>query len=110
MIPISGGQPPSTEDGFMSGEFGNDFISLRDDDGNEVELEHHDTVEVGGEIYMAFFPTDIEEDDEDYGLIILKVTIEGDDEYLSTVDDDDEQEAIYEIFKKRFSEDENLYS
>ena len=29
----------------MSEEYGNDFITLTDEDGNEVELEHLDTLE-----------------------------------------------------------------
>ena len=29
----------------MSDEYGNDFVTLIDEDGNEVEFEHIDTVE-----------------------------------------------------------------
>ena len=39
----------------MSEEFGPDFISVTDEDGNEFELEHVDTIEYNGQIYMAFF-------------------------------------------------------
>lgn len=60
----------------MSEEFGPDFISITDEDGNEFELEHVDTIEYNGQVYMAFFPADTgeeSEDEEDSGLIILKV-------------------------------------
>lgn len=40
----------------MSEGFGPDFITVTDEDGVEFELEHLDTVEYNGEIYMAFFP------------------------------------------------------
>lgn len=90
----------------MSGEFGNDYITITDEDGKEVELEHLDTAEVGGELYMAFLPTDLEEDDEDFGLIILKVTIENEEEYLITVDDETELETVFGIFMQRLSDDE----
>ena len=40
-------------------EYGNDFIVLTDEDGNEVELEHMDTVEYNGEVYMAFIPAEM---------------------------------------------------
>ena len=40
----------------MSEEFGPDFITVTDEDGNEFELEHLDTLEHEGTIYMAFFP------------------------------------------------------
>ena len=40
----------------MSEEYGADFITITDEDGNEFELEHLDTLEYNGETYMAFFP------------------------------------------------------
>ncbi len=49
-------------------------------------------------VYMAFLPTDIDEDDEDYGLIILKVIVEDGEEILGSVDDPDELEEVYELF------------
>ena len=42
---------------FMSEEFGPDFITITDEDGSEFELEHLDTLEYNGQVYMAFFPT-----------------------------------------------------
>lgn len=38
----------------MSEEYGNDFVTLIDEDGNEVEFEHIDTVEYNGVTYLAF--------------------------------------------------------
>lgn len=90
----------------MSGEFGNDFISLIDDDGNEVELEHLDTAEIDGEIYMAFLPADIDEDDEDFGMIILKVIVEDNEEILASIEDDEVLSAVYGHFLERLSDDE----
>ena len=40
----------------MSEEFGPDFITVTDEDGNDFELEHLDTLEYNNEVYMAFFP------------------------------------------------------
>ena len=40
----------------MSEEFGGNFVSLTDEDGNEIELEHLDTIEYNGSVYMAFSP------------------------------------------------------
>jgi len=91
----------------MSGEFGNDFISVMDDDGNELELEHLDTAEVDGELYMAFLPADMDEDDEDFGLIILKVIVEGDEEILATVDDESVLNTVFERFVERLSDGED---
>lgn len=97
----------------MSEEFGPTFVTVTDDEGNEIELEHLDTLEVDGTTYMAFFPAqfaDAEEepvDDEEYGLIILKVIKENGEELLSTVDDEDELQSVYEQFMETlFNEDE----
>ena len=92
-------------DDSVSDEYGNDFVTISDEDGNEFELEHLDTVEQGGKIYMAFLPADLDEDDEDYGLIILRVTYKDGEEVLTTLDDDDELNKIYECFIERLSDD-----
>lgn len=92
----------------MSGEYGNDFVTVVDDDGKELELEHIDTIEFGGEVYMAFLPTDVDEDDEDFGAVILKVEVEDNEEVLVTVDDEAELEAVFNIFLERALEDEEV--
>lgn len=91
----------------MSDEYGNDFITVKDDDGNEIELEHLDTVEVNGELYMAFLPADMDEDDEDFGMVILKVIVENNEEVFATVDDEDELEAVYDVFIERLFDDDD---
>ena len=94
----------------MSEEFGPDFITVTDEDGNDFELEHLDTLEYNNEVYMAFFPAvsedaqegepaDIDLDDEEYGLIIMKVVEEDGEELLSTLDSDEELDLIYNQFK-----------
>ena len=82
----------------MSEEYGSDFITVKDDEGNEFELEHLDTIEYEGQEYMVFLPADMDEDDEDYGLIILKVTEEDGAEILATVDNEEEQQKVYEYY------------
>lgn len=97
----------------MSEEFGPDFITLTDEDGNEFELEHLDTLEFNGETYMAFLPAEYEDEDpskeleeDDLGLIILKVVEENGVEELSTLDSDEELEAVYERFMEILFQDE----
>ncbi|MBS7403055.1 MAG: DUF1292 domain-containing protein [Oscillospiraceae bacterium] len=82
----------------MSEEYGNDIVTITDDDGNEYVLEHLHTLEYKGSFYMAFLPTDMDEEDEDYGLIILKVIEENGEEILGSVDDQEELEEVYELF------------
>ena len=52
--------------------YGNDFLTLTDDEGNQLELEHLDTLEYEGETYMAFIPAEMSLSDE-YELMILRV-------------------------------------
>ena len=101
----------------MSEEFGPDFITVTDEDGNEFELEHLDTLEYNGQTYMAFFPAvqgeekgdgvqEVDLDDEEYGLIILKaVTVDG-EEKLSTLDSEEELELVYQQFMETLFADE----
>ena len=90
----------------MSDGFGNDFITISDDDGNQFELEHLDTININGQFYMAFLPADMDEDDESYGLIILKQAAKDGEEILTTVDDDAELAEAFEKFVELFSESE----
>lgn len=94
----------------MSEEFGPDFISITDEDGNEFELEHVDTIEYNGLIYMAFFPADTGEeegeDEEETGLIILKVVNVDGEEQLSTLDSEEEMDEVYERFMEDLFQDE----
>ncbi|MDD4715815.1 MAG: DUF1292 domain-containing protein [Oscillospiraceae bacterium] len=96
----------------MSDEYGSDFITIVDEDGSEFELEHLDTMEWNDETYMAFLPAEEADpakpdfDDEEYGLIILKVVEEDGEEQLVTLDSEEELEAVYQLFMERIFEDE----
>lgn len=88
----------------MSDEYGNDYVVLTDEDGQEIELEHLDTVEYNGQTYMAFLPTEMSLDDA-YELIIMKVELEDDgEEMLVTLDDEDEEAEMFQIFSERLEE------
>ncbi|MCL2201484.1 MAG: DUF1292 domain-containing protein [Oscillospiraceae bacterium] len=90
----------------MSEDYGNDIVTISDDDGNEYELEHLDTIDRDGCYYMAFLPTDMEEDDENFGLIILKQVERNGEEVLVTLDDDAELSAVFNEFVERLSDEE----
>ena len=55
----------------MSDDFGSDYITLVDENGEEFELEFLDEMDYNGKTYAAFLPTDLKEDDPDYGLVLL---------------------------------------
>ena len=93
----------------MSEEYGPDFITVTDEDGNDIELEFLDVLEHGGQVYMAFFPAveeGADEDSEDYGIVILKSIEENGEELLSTPDSDEELNEVYDLFMERLFADE----
>ena len=94
----------------MSEDFGPNFITLTDEDGNDIELEYVDAIEVDGQTYMAFFPTVDDEADEaaaeDFGLVILKSVMENGEELLSTLDSDEELDKVYDLFMEQILSDE----
>ena len=84
----------------MSEEYGNDYVILTDEDGNEVEFQHIDTVEVDGETYMAFIPAELAVDEE-AEVVILKVIEEDGEEILASVEDEDEADKVFDIVMER---------
>lgn len=92
----------------MSEDFGPTFITVTDDDGQEIVLEFIDALEYNGQMYQAFFPaeTEGEEEDPDNGLVILKTIHENGEDLLSTLDSDEELEAVYDLFMENLFNDE----
>lgn len=94
----------------MAEEYGPTFITVTDEDGREIVLEFIDALEYNGQQYQAFFPAETEgedEDDPDNGLVILKVIHEDGEDLLSTLDSDEELDAVYDLFTESlFDEDD----
>ena len=78
----------------MSEEFGPNFITLTDEDGNDIELEYVDALEDNGQTYMAFFPT---VDDE----------TENGEELLTTLDSDEELQRVYDLFMEQLMDEDD---
>ena len=95
----------------MNDEFGPNFVTLTDDEGNDIELENVDALEHNGTTYMAFFPvveedSEDEENEEEYGLVILKSQMENGEEFLVTIDDEEEIDKVYDLFMEQILSDE----
>ena len=89
-------------------KFGSDYLTIEDEEGNEYELELIETLEFEGATYLALLPTDIEEGNADYGIVLLKTIVEDGEELLATIDDDDEQERVYTYYMEMiFAEDDD---
>lgn len=92
----------------MSEEFGSDYITIIDDDGSEFELEVLDTMDYNGQSYAAFLPADMDENDPDYGIIILRSVLdESGEELFESIDDDSELQDVYEKFMVLLFDDED---
>lgn len=91
----------------MDNKFGADIITLTDDEGNEYEFEHIDTIELNEKMYLAFTEANETNDDEGISeIIILRLDKdEAGEEILSTVDDEAELEAAYEAFMEEALDD-----
>ncbi len=83
-----------------------EIFTLTDEEGNEHEFELMDVLEENGTVYYALVPymedpeAMIEEDTE---LVILKVGEENCEEFLATIDNDEEYDRIGQIFLERIS-------
>jgi uncharacterized protein YrzB (UPF0473 family) len=90
----------------MSEEERDDIVILIGEDGEEVEFEHLDTVELDGNEYVILLPLDEQENDEVDEVVILKVdhNADGEDSFI-TVDDEDELNRVFEEFKTRMEEE-----
>ena len=76
--------------------FGDDVLTLTDEDGNNIRFERIGSCELDGTVYLALVPID---DNEDAEYIILKVeTDEDGEENFVTITDDDEFDRVADYF------------
>lgn len=88
-------------------EYNPEIFTLTDEKGVDQEFELMDIMEENGTIYYALVPYSEDPDaviEDDTELVVLKVAEENGEEFLSTIDDDEEYERIGNIFIQRISE------
>lgn len=90
-------------------EYGDNIISISDDEGNDFELLVLDEADMNGVHYLALTEAKNPEEEKNLEVIILKVIQdeESGEDLLSTVDSDDELEAIYQIFEDQMFADDD---
>ena len=83
------------------------IITLTDSDGNDVDYEFLDVVEYNGHEYAVVLPVA----DDDGLVVILRIEpIEGEEDaeaYIG-VDDEDEAEAVFQLFKEQNADEFNF--
>ena len=77
----------------MSELYGDDFITITDEDGKEYELEVLATTEYNGATYLGVCPAGLDEEEE-IEVSILKVTEENGEERLEAGSDEEELQAV----------------
>jgi len=82
------------------------IIVLNDEDGNEVNFEFLDLVELDGEEYVVLLPTD-ESEEEPGEVVILQVedTDSEDEESYVSVEDEEVLNKVFEMFKEKFKDE-----
>ena len=82
------------------------IIVLNDEDGNEVNFEFLDLVELEGEEYVVLLPTD-ESEDEPGEVVILQVedTDSEEEESYVSVENEETLNKVFEMFKEKFKEE-----
>ena len=92
-----------------NGEELDNVIILNDEDGNEVQFEFLDLVELDSEEYVVLLPTSEEEEDEGE-VVILKVedTDSEEEESYVSVDDEEILNKVFEKFKEKFKDEFNF--
>ena len=89
-------------------QYGSDFITIVDDEGNEYELEVLSELEYNGCTYLAVIPAADSLDQMELEISILKSTEEDGESILSAIEDEAELEAIHElIMESLYEEDED---
>lgn len=90
-------------------DFGNDIVTLVDDDGKEYSFEILDAIETDTGRYLAMLPfyTDAKEKLDDSGELVLVKSILDDDgeEYFEDIADDAEYETVADLFIDRLQDD-----
>lgn len=90
----------------MSDLYGDDIITITDEDGKEYVLEVLAVLELDDTEYYALVPADTE-DEEDLEVSILKAVEEDGEEILCAIEDEDELERVYEIMMEELYKDED---
>ena len=92
----------------MENEELDNIVVLNDEEGNEVQFEFLDLVELDDEEYVVLLPVTEDGEEEDGEVVILKLEDTDEDseeESYVSVEDEEILNKVFEIFKERFKDD-----
>lgn len=90
----------------MADQFGSDFMTIVDEDGEEFELEILTTMEWQGSTYLAVIPAGMDEEEESLEVSILKSVDEDGEPILTAIEDASELETVYNLIMEQLYEEE----
>ena len=84
-----------------------EFYTLTDEEGNESEFELIGEAEYQGKQYYAMIPAGEEQKEDEFCeyVVLRRDTDENGEDMLVTIDDDEEFDAVADIFDDQFSEE-----
>ena len=88
-------------------QYGSDFITIVDDDGNEYELEVLSTIEYNGAEYMAVIPAGDTKDEFELEVSIFKSYDEDGESVLCIIEDENELQTVYDLIMDTLYEEED---
>ncbi|MBD5403327.1 DUF1292 domain-containing protein [bacterium] len=79
------------------------LIEITDDDGTVIKCELYDIIEFENKQYALL--TEVDSEDEDPEVVLMRYTEEGEESYFETIDDDEEFERVSEYIESLDTED-----
>ncbi len=83
------------------------LIETVDEDGNVINFELFDIVEVDNQEYALLLPADDDEDSEDSEIVLMRLTKDGEDYLFETIEDDEEFNRVEEYIKTLEDEEDD---
>ena len=90
----------------MNENYGPDFITITDEDGNDIELEFLNALEHNGQTYMAVILAGSGEE-EALDVSILKSVEEDGEPILCAIEDEQELETVYNMIMEQLYEEDD---
>lgn len=84
------------------------IIVLNDENGEEVQFEFLDLVELDGEEYVVLLPVEEAEDAGEVVILKIEDTDSEDEESYVSVEDEETLNKVFEMFKEKFKDEFNF--